>query len=283
MPNPIADPFVEVVDTDVTSSLVRLNATPEGVATVTINRPGSRNALDFEVIGALREAFETLAGADGVRLVFVDGAGASFSAGVDVDWMRASADHTQSDNRDDALAAAVMFKHLHDLPVLTVALVHGAAFGLGAGLVAACDMAITTADARFAFPEARAGLVAATISPYVVAAVGPRRARALLASARTFDADYALSIGLVDEVVADASALGLAKAAIIRDAFACAPGAVAEAKRLVDRISGRSHDHALMDDLAHVVARIRSGPEAHEGVAAALEKRTPRWGPAPDL
>jgi methylglutaconyl-CoA hydratase len=282
MSNPIADPFVEVVDTDATSALVRLDATPEGVATVTINRPSRGNALDFEVIGALREAFETLAGADGVRLVFLDGAGAAFSAGVDVDWMRASADHTAADNRDDALAAAVMFKHLHDLPVLTVALVHGAAFGLGAGLVAACDMAIATADARFAFPEARSGLVAATVSPYVAAAVGPRRTRALFASARTFDAPYALAIGLVDEIVQNAAALRLAKAALARDVFATAPGAVGEAKRMVNKLGGRALDHALMDELAHTVARIRRGPEAHEGVQAALETRPPRWGVAGD-
>src|SRR5665213_4479258 len=147
MPNPIADPLVEGIDTDSQSSLVTIEATPEGVATVTINRVAKKNAFNAEVIGALREAFETLEGADGVRVVFVTGAGGTFSAGADVEWMRAAADHTEADNRDDAMQMAIMLKHLHDLPTLTVALVEGVAYGGGAGLVAACDVAIATQSA----------------------------------------------------------------------------------------------------------------------------------------
>ena len=207
MPNPIADPLVEGVDNDSQSDTVLVDATPDGVATVTINRAARRNAFNAEVIGALREAFETLEGADGVRVVFIRGAGGTFSAGADLDWMRDAADYSEEDNRDDAMRLAVMLKHLHDLPVLTVALVEGAAFGGGAGLAAACDMAIATADSRFAFSEVKLGLVPATISPYVIAAIGPRRARGLFALGRTFGAESARSIGLVDEVVADSAAL----------------------------------------------------------------------------
>jgi len=188
MPNPIADPLVEGLDTDAQSSLVLVDATPEGLATVTINRAARKNAFNAEVIGALRSAFDTLEGADGVRVVFLTGAGDTFSAGADLEWMRDAADLTESDNREDAMAMALMLKRLHDLPALTVALIDGAAFGGGAGLAAACDLAIATERAKFAFSEVKLGLVAATISPYVVAAIGPRRARSLFATGRAFDA-----------------------------------------------------------------------------------------------
>jgi methylglutaconyl-CoA hydratase len=277
MPNPIADPLVEGVDTDAQSRLVLIEATPEGVATVTINRAERRNAFNAEVIGALREAFETLEGADGVHVIFVTGAGGTFSAGADVEWMRDAAEHTEADNREDAMEMARMLAHLHSLPMLTVALVEGAAFGGGAGLAAACDMAIATSDARFAFSEVKLGLVAATISPYVVAAVGPRRARGLFALGRAFDAADAQRFGLIDLVVEGVDGLAAAKAAIATDIMACGPEAVGESKRLVDHVAGRPIDHGIMTDTAHWIARVRVGPEGQEGVRAFLQHRPPSW------
>ena len=277
MPNPIADPFVEIIDTDVQSRLVLIDATADGVATVTINRPERKNALNDEVIAALSEAFSTLAAADGVRVVFLTGAGASFSAGADLEWMRDAVDRAESDNQDDAMKMAVMLKHLHDLPQLTVALVNGPAFGGGAGLAAACDMAVATADSTFAFSEVKLGLIPATISPYVVAAVGSRRARGLFASALPLDAARAREIGLIDEIVDDAAALAVARDRIAADIMACAPGAVADAKRLVDAVAGREIDHALMEDTARRIARARVGAEGREGVAAFLDRRRPGW------
>ena len=277
MPNPIADPLVEGVDTDSQSTLVLIDATADGVATVTINRADRKNAFNAEVISALREAFETLEGADGVRVIFVRGAGGTFSAGADLEWMRDAANHTEADNREDAMNMAAMLKHLYDLPMLTVALVEGSAFGGGAGLAAACDMAIATAEARFAFSEVKLGLVAATISPYVIAAIGPRRARGLFALGRGFDAVAARNYGLVDEVVADAEALEVARQAIINEIKACAPGAVGESKRLVAHVAGRVIDHNLMADTAHRIARVRVGPEGQEGVRAFLARRSPAW------
>ena len=132
--NPIADPIIEVVDTDAQSQTVVINATAEGVATVVINRPHRKNAFDAEVIGALHEAFETLEAADGVRVVFVRGAAGTFSAGADLDWMRRAASLSEADNREDAMAMARMLHRLYALPMLTVALVEGAAFGGGAGI-----------------------------------------------------------------------------------------------------------------------------------------------------
>ena len=277
MTDPINDPFVEVMDTDTQSPFVRVDADARGVATITIDRPGRRNAFDDAVIAALREAFETMAAADGVRVLFLTGAAGTFSAGADLDWMRGAADRTEADNHEDALRMGSMLHHLHDLPMLTVALVEGAAFGGGAGLVAACDMAVATRSARFAFSEVKLGLIAATISPYVVAAIGPRRARGLFASGRVFDADRALAIGLVDEVVEDAAGLLAARDAIAADALLCAPDAVRESKRLVDHVAAHKLDQGLIEYTAREIARARVGPEGQEGVKAFFERRRPAW------
>ena len=205
----------------------------------TIDRPAKRNAFNDEVIAALREAFETVAGADGVRVVFHHRLRRDVLSrgGPRVDARRGRP-HRGPTTTKNAMRMGSMLKHLHDLPMLTVALIEGAAFGGGAGLVAACDMAIATRAARFSFSEVKLGLVAATISPYVVAAIGPRRARGLFASARVFDAERALAIGLVDEVVADAAGLLEAREAIARDALPCAPDAVRASKHLVDHVRG---------------------------------------------
>jgi methylglutaconyl-CoA hydratase len=277
MPNPIADPLVEGLDTDAQSSLVLVDATPDGIATVTINRPDRRNAFNAEVIGALRSAFDTLEGADGVRVVFLTGAGEVFSAGADLEWMRDAADYTEAENREDALAMATMLKRLYDLPALTVALVDGAALGGGAGLAAACDLAVATERAQFGFSEVKLGLIAATISPYVIAAIGPRRARGLFATGNMFSAAFAREIGLIDEVVADRAALTEARERIASGIRACAPDAVAQSKRLVAHVAGREIDHALMEETARRIARARVGPEGKEGVRAFLDRRTPPW------
>ncbi len=277
MPNPIADPFVEVPDTDATSHLALTEATPEGAVTVTLNRAAKKNAFNAELIGALREAFETLRDQPGVRIVFLRGAGGAFSAGADLEWMRDAIDRTESDNRDDAMQMAIMLKHLHDIPALTVALVEGGAFGGGAGLAAACDMAIATADAKFAFSEVKLGLIAATISPYVVTAIGPRKARRLFSTGEVFDAAIAREIGLIDEVVADAAALDAAAAKLSADILACAPGAVAESKKLVDEVVGRDLDHSLMSHTAHRIAAQRVSDEGQDGVRAFLDRRKPGW------
>jgi methylglutaconyl-CoA hydratase len=277
MSNPIADPFVEVPDTDATSKLVLIEGTPVGAVTVTLNRPQKRNALDAELIGALREAFETLRDQETVRVVFVRGAGGMFCAGADLGWMRDAADYTEAENRDDAMKMAVMLKHLYDIPALTVALVEGGAYGGGAGLVAACDMAIALADAKFAFTEVKLGLIPATVSPYVVAALGPRRARHLFASAEAFGAEEALRIGLIDEVAADVGALEASKARIMSGMMACAPGAVGEAKRLVTEVADRAIDHGVMAHTARRIAAQRVGEEGRAGVKAFLERRKAPW------
>lgn len=276
MTNPIADPLVENIDTDAVSSLVRIEATPEGVATITINSPATKNAFDAQVIAALAQAFETMHGAEGVRIVFLQGEGGVFSAGANLEWMAAAAQLSEADNREDAMAMAGMLKALWDIPALTVAVVQGGAFGGGAGLAAACDLAIAVDGAKFSFSEVRLGLIAATISPYVVRAIGPRQARALFATGRVFDAAYAEKIGLVSEVVAPGE-VEAAKARLGREIMACAPGAVSDSKRLVDDVFGRRIDHGLMDDTARRIAARRIGDEGQEGVKAFIERRKPSW------
>ena len=275
--NPIVDPLVELPDISESTDLVRIEATAAGAVTVVMSRPQRRNAFNADLISAMAEAFETLRGAEGVRVIFLRGEGGTFSAGADLDWMREAVDRTESDNREDALAMAEMLKALWDLPALTVALVEGGAFGGGAGVAAACDLAVTTKDAKFSFSEVRLGLIPATISPYVVAAIGPRAARGLFATGQVFDADHALRIGLVSEVVADREALDAAEQRIATDILACAPGAVADAKALVSDVFAETIDHGLLQETAKRIASARVGPEGQEGVRAFLERRKPSW------
>lgn len=271
----IAQPIVQLgVEPD---GHVVLDVSPSGVAVVLLNRPERKNAFDAAVIRALTEAFRTLHAADTVRVVFLRGAGGTFSAGADLDWMRAAADASEDDNREDAMNLAVMLKALHDVPALTVAVVEGAAYGGGAGLVAACDMALASETASFAFSEVKLGLTPATISPYVVQAIGPRAARGLFATGRTLGAAEAHRLGLVTEVFSGAAELDAAQERLATLMTAAAPGAVADAKRLVDDVAGREIDHRLMAETARRIAHRRTTPEGREGVRAFLERRRPSW------
>ena len=278
MTNPISDPFVEnVISADVTAAPVALAATQDGVARVTLNRPHAQNAFDGPSINALTEIIETLQGAEGVRIVFLQGAGGQFSAGHDHDWMRMGVDWSEDDNRDDALATAAMLKALNDIPALTVALVEGSATGTGAGLVAACDMAIATSDATFAFTEVKLGLVPATVSPYVIRAVGARQAVALFATGHEVDAAHARAIGLVQGVVADSAALDAARDALSAQIKSSGPQAVDAIKQLVRHVAGQPLSHGLIEDTAKRQAKARFSQEGREGMAAVLAQRKPSW------
>lgn len=274
--NAIAHPLVADPAPDANDDLVRIEATPDGVVFITINRPQKKNAFDAATIAALYEAFETLHGADNVRVVFLRGAGGTFSAGADLSWMRDAADWSEGDNRDDAMGLAKMLKALHDVPALTVALVEGSAMGGGAGIVAACDMAVAVEGTRFAFSEVKLGLIPATIAPYVVEAVGSRRARQLFLTANIFDADYAAHAGLIDMVLPEGSMDEFIS--MLTDSLSQnAPGAMGDAKRLVQDVAGKKIDHGLMEETAKRIARARVSVEGQEGVRAFLDKRKPRW------
>ncbi len=272
---------------------VLLDVSQEGVAIVTLNRPDKRNAFDELLIANLTEHFESLKGADHVRVVFIRGQGDSFCAGADIDWMRRQGERSREDNEADALDLARMLKHLYDLPQLTVALVHGAAMGGGAGLVAACDVAVATRDAQFRFSEVRLGLIPATISPYVLEAIGPRWTKALFATAGGFDGVVAERIGLVQYTVEGQDGLNAMMEQLSALAFSAAPGAVADAKALVrfliddvtrsrnlpvpQVLPGHVIDDHLIRETARRIAQRRASAEGREGLAAFLEKRKPEW------
>ncbi len=275
MNNPIADPLVENPISPDLEDLVSLTTDGRGAATVALRAPGV--AIDSEVAKALSEAFETLHAADHIRVVFLCGTGGDFFSGPTADWMRTAAtDWTESDLKDEAMAVAAMLHALTHIPALTVALVAGEASGVGAGMVAACDMAIATADASFAFPEVKGGAAPAMAAPYVVNAIGPRQAKNLFMTGRTFDVAHALRIGLIQEIV-EAGQLDEVANRLAEEALDNAPGAMHAAKRLVWDVWGRPLNHALQEGTARTFARLRLGEEGREGLNAALEGRRPNW------
>jgi methylglutaconyl-CoA hydratase len=256
---------------------VLLDATREGVAVITLNRPDLRNAFNPDVIGLLSEYLEDLRTADGVRVVLVEGAGTVFSAGADLSWMKAAADWTEDENRSDARALGRMLHRLHSLPQPTVALVKGAAIAGGMGLVAACDMAIAVEGTQFGLSEVRLGLIPATISPYVIMAIGARAARRYFVTAERFDAAEAHRLGLVHEVVPDTQALAQTAERLVDEILQNAPGAIHDSKRLIDDFAYRPLSLDLVDETAERIARARVSAEGREGTAAFLEKRKPSW------
>lgn len=253
-------------------------AMENGVASVTLNRPAVHNAFDDALIARLTEALREIGDDPGVRVVVLRGAGKSFSAGADLNWMQRMAGYSRTQNLADAMGLAQLLHTLDTLPRPTIAAVHGAAFGGGVGLVAACDIAVAAETAAFSLSEVRLGLIPAVISPYVVAAIGARQARRYFLTAERFDADEARRVGLVHEVTAP-EALEARVAAIVAELLRGGPGALGAAKNLVATVAGRPVDTALMADTARRIADIRAGEEARDGVGAFLEKRKPRWLP----
>jgi len=248
------------------------------VARIRLDRPALHNAFDAGLIAALTAALAQVGADAGVRAVVLEGSGASFSAGADLNWMRGMASASEAKNRADALALAGLMRTLDELPKPTLARVHGAAFGGGVGLVACCDIAIGVPEAKFGLTESRLGLLPAVISPYVTAAIGPRQARRWFATAEVFDAATALRIGLLHDVV-DAGALDAAIDRQLALLLKAGPLAAAGAKRLVARVAADTDRDRLDADNADLIARLRVSPEGQEGVGAFLEKRPPAWTP----
>jgi methylglutaconyl-CoA hydratase len=250
--------------------------TADGIATVWLNRPDLRNAFDENVIAALHSAFESLATDTGVRAVVLAGRGTAFCAGADLNWMKKMAGFSVEENRADAMALARMLQRIHSLPKPTIARVHGAAFAGGMGLLCACDIAIASTEAQFRLSEVRLGLTPATISPYVINAIGERQARRYFLTAEAFDAAEALRIGLVHETVAPA-ALDERVANLAAQLVQGSPAALAASKQLIDAVARAPLDDALIADTAVRIAQARASAEGKEGVSSFLEKRRPAW------
>ncbi|TYO98596.1 methylglutaconyl-CoA hydratase [Geothermobacter ehrlichii] len=248
----------------------------EGRATLTLNRPKLHNAFDDALIAEMTTALRRLAIDPAVRVVCLAAAGKSFSAGADLAWMRRMADYTYEENVADAMALAELMTTLDTLPKPTIALVQGAAYGGGVGLVAACDMVLATPEARFCLSEVKLGLIPAVISPYVVRAIGSRAARRYFVSAELFDADEACRLGLVHRIV-PAFRLQSEADHLVRQLLKNGPQAMAAAKKLVRDVADRPIDEALIAETAARIAATRAGDEGREGLAAFLEKRRPSW------
>lgn len=252
-----------------------------GVATVRMNRPEVHNALDDALLAELSDALATVRDDSAVRLIVLAGAGKSFSAGADLDWMRRMADNSYEENLAGARRLASFLRALNDLSKPVIARVHGAAFGGAVGLISCCDIAIAVEQATFALSETRLGIIPSVISPYVVAAIGPRYARRYVLTGERFDAAEAARIGLVHRVV-PADALDAAVAEMAAALLLAGPAAQAAGKRLVADVAGRPLDNALVEETSRRIARLRATPEGREGMTAFLEKRRPAWVPKRD-
>lgn len=248
----------------------------DGVARVTLNRPGVHNAFDDVLIGALTARLEAIAKDEDLRAVVLTGAGKSFSAGADMSWMQRSAGYGEAENLEDARALARLMRALNELPKPTIAMVNGAAIGGGAGLVACCDIAVASDAAVFSLAEVRLGLIPAVIGPYVLAAIGPRQARRMFLTGERIGAAEAKRIGLVHDVV-PAMYLESAVERVLQDLLKGGPKAQGEAKTFLREIQGRPIDGALIEASARRIAALRITAEAQEGLSAFLHKRDPAW------
>ena len=246
------------------------------VAQITLNRPEVRNAFNDEVIAELTTAFTELGQNQEVRAIVLAASGPAFCAGADLNWMRRMADYTHAENLADAAQLAEMLRVIYTCPKPTVARIQGDVYAGGMGLVAACDMAVSVDTANYCLSEVKLGLYPATISPYVIRAMGARAAHRYFLTAERFDAVEALRIGFVHAVVS-AEQLD-AKVAELTQALASAsPDAVQKCKTLLHDVAGQHIDAALIAATVQGIASIRASAQGKEGVQSFLQKRKPAW------
>ncbi len=253
-----------------------LQGTDHGVHTITLNRPDIRNAFDDMLIAEIHEAFDAVSRRTDVRCVVLAANGPALCAGGDLNWMRRMADYTREQNLADAGGLAAMLRAIDQCPHPTLARVQGDVFAGGLGLVSACDMAVCADSATFCLSEVRIGLIPATISPYVVRAIGARASRRYFLTAERFSAAEAHRIGLVHESV-PMEQLDTTVQALIKILLANSPMAVQDAKRLVDSVAGQDINEALIAQTVAGIADSRASADGKEGVQAFLDKRKPKW------
>jgi methylglutaconyl-CoA hydratase len=249
------------------------------VALVTLNRPEVHNAFNETSIAELTDALVALDDDPQARAVVLLGAGESFCAGADLNWMERMAGYAYEQNVADAGALARLLSTLANLSKPTIARVHGNAFGGGVGLVACCDIAIAAQQASFALSEAKLGLIPATIGPYVIEAIGARRARRYMLTAETFDAAEAYRIGLVHDLVPSVEDLDTRINEVLGALLMAGPQAQAAVKALVRAVAHRPIDERVVSDTAERIAKVRASEEGKEGIAAFLARRSAAWVP----
>ena len=260
-----------------TNTAVLVKIDDSGRATVTMNRPELHNAFNEGLVAGLTLALRQLDADPAVRLVVLAANGKSFSAGADLNDMRRMSDNTREQNLADATGIAELMRTLNTISKPTIALVQGAAYGGGVGLTSCCDMALATARATFCVSEVKLGLIPAVISPYVLAAIGPRAARRYFQTAEVISAAEAHRIGLVNEVVSDEQELAAAADRVVTQLLKNGPSAMAAAKKLITTVSGRTVNDALVAETSALMADRRASAECREGLSAFLEKRSPAW------
>jgi methylglutaconyl-CoA hydratase len=248
------------------------------IATVTLNRPEVRNAFNAAVISELTQAFLELGARDDVRCIVMAAHGTAYCAGADLGWMKSVAAYTHEQNVGDATALAELLRLIHRCPKPTIARVQGDAYAGGTGLVAVCDIAVAADTAHFSVSEVKLGLIPATISPYVIRAMGERAAHRYFLTAERFSAAQALRIGFVHEVVGadqlDAKVAELAKALV-----QAGPAAEKACKQLLLDVAGQDMTPELIALTVRGIADIRVSEEGREGIQAFLGKRKPNWLP----
>jgi len=259
-----------------TTASLELRRPSDRVAEVLLARPEARNAFDGPLVAALTEAFTRLGQDPALRVVVLGAHGGVFCAGADLAWMRAMAGATPEENRADARALAGMLAAVDGCPVPVVARVQGDCWGGGVGLLAACDVVVASEAARFCLSEVRLGLVPATIGPYLVRAVGARAVRRYAVTAERFGAAEAHRLGLVHQRCAP-EALDAAVHGLVEAIAGNGPSAVRRCKRLAADLAERPLGPELREETARLIAEVRAGIEAREGVAAFLEGRAPSW------
>ncbi len=241
------------------------------VANVTLNRPDVHNAFNEDMMTELKTVFGELATNKEVRAVVIRGAGKSFCAGGDLNYMKSAATKTQQQNIDESLLMASMFKAINDLKIPTIAVVHGAVLGGGMGLISVCDMVIAREGTQLGLSEVKLGLTPSVISPFVIKKIGVTHARRFFLTGERFEATKALNIGLVHEVVKESDE-NKTLDAILSQILANGPNAVSQAKTLIEKNLELTGE-VLTRYTAEHIATVRAGDEAQEGMAAFFAKR----------
>jgi methylglutaconyl-CoA hydratase len=248
----------------------------QAVATVWLNRPEVRNAFNETSIAELTRAFQALDANASVRAVVLAARGPAFCAGADLNWMKKMAAYSREENLADAAGLAAMLRAIHDCGKPVVARVQGDCYAGGMGLATACDIVVAADAAHFCLSEVKLGLIPATISPYVIRAMGAQAARRYFITAERFSAAAAQRMGLVHECVL-ADALDETVGMLLKSLLTASPDAVTAAKRLVNDVAGHPLTDALVQDTVERIADIRASEQGREGVRSFLEKRKPSW------
>jgi methylglutaconyl-CoA hydratase len=271
------------IDTSISTSVsvsaskkVLYTISDNGVATVTFNNADKHNAFDDVIIKTLTDIFNDIAKRDDIKVMVLAANGKSFSAGADLGWMKRMASYSYEDNLKDANALAQMLKALNFLPQTTIAKIQGAAFGGAVGLASCCDIVIASNKASFCFSEVKLGLIPATISPYVVNAIGLKASRRYFQTAERFFSNKAMQLGLVDEVV-EADELTPAVDKMITTLLSNSPAAMRQAKQLAFDVAYQDINEQLLNETSARIASIRVSNEGQEGLSAFFEKRSPSW------